>query len=61
MTGPSDSVLGMKKERVISKFINQMPVRFEVAKGPAEINGILVDIDELSGKALMIQRIRELA
>lgn len=59
MTGPIDSVLGIKKESVINKFINQLPVRFEVAKGPAELNGIIVDIDELTGKALAIKRIKE--
>lgn len=59
MTGPSNSVLGIEKDRVINKFITQRPVRFEVAKGPAEINGILVDIDESTGRALKIQRIRE--
>jgi len=61
MTGPIDSVLGMEKERVISKFTSQMPVRFEVAKGPVEINGILVDIDVNTGKAIKIKRIKELA
>ncbi|WP_366749692.1 TIGR00282 family metallophosphoesterase [Tepidanaerobacter sp. EBM-38] len=59
MTGPCNSVLGIEKERVINKFISQMPVRFEVAKGSAEINGIIVDIDESTGRALKIQRIRE--
>ena len=59
MTGPINSVLGIEKEKVINKFVAQMPVRFEVAKGPAELNGILVDINELTGKALAIERIRE--
>ena len=59
MTGPSNSVLGIEKDRVINKFITQIPVRFEVAKGPTEINGIVVDINESTGKALKIQRIRE--
>ncbi|HHV17580.1 MAG TPA: TIGR00282 family metallophosphoesterase [Thermoanaerobacterales bacterium] len=59
MTGPSNSVLGIDKNKVINKFITQIPVRFEVAKGPAEINGILVDINESTGKAVKIQRIRE--
>lgn len=59
MTGPSISVLGVEKDRVINKFLTQLPVKFEVAKGPAEINGILVDINESTGKALKIGRIRE--
>ena len=59
MTGPVDSVLGINKESVINKFITQLPVRFEVAKGPAELNGILVEVNELTGKAIAISRIRE--
>jgi len=59
MTGPVDSVLGIDKESVINKFITQLPVRFEVAKGPAELNGILVEVNELTGKAIAISRIRE--
>ena len=34
-----------------------MPVRFEVAKRPAQINGALVEIDVLTGNALNIKRI----
>jgi len=59
MTGPSDSVLGIKKESILNKFLTQMPIRFEVAKGPAELSGIIVAIDELTGKALTIERIKE--
>lgn len=57
MTGPVESVLGIEKDRVINKFITQMPVRFQVAKRPAQINGVLVEIAESTGKALSIQRI----
>ena len=57
MTGPSDSILGVEKERVIRKFLTQLPVKFEVAKGPAEINGIVVEIDATTGKAVQIKRI----
>lgn len=59
MTGPINSVLGIDKERVINKFITQMPVRFEVAKGPAELNGIIVAVNDVTGKAVAISRIRE--
>lgn len=57
MTGPINSVLGIEKDIVIKKFITQLPVRFEVAKGPAQINGIIVEIDAHTGKAQNIQRI----
>lgn len=57
MTGPKDSILGIEKELVIKKFISKLPVRFEVAKGPAQINGVVVELDENTGKARKIERI----
>lgn len=61
MTGPRDSILGVKKELVIKKFISQMPVRFEVADGGvAQFNGVLLEIDETEGKAHNITRISEI-
>lgn len=59
MTGPRDSVLGVKTELVIQKFISQLPVRFEVADGPAQFNGVILELDENKGKALKITRINE--
>lgn len=58
MTGPRDSVLGVKIDSVLKKFLTQMPVRFEVASGPVQINGVLLDVDEQKGKAVAIERIR---
>ena len=55
MTGPSNSVLGVEKDAVINRFISQMPVRFRVAKGTAEINGVLVDINRTTGRAIKIK------
>lgn len=59
MTGPRDSVLGVKTELVIDKFLSQMPVRFEVAAGVAQLNGLLLSINEATGKTESIQRIQE--
>ncbi|MFZ5597503.1 MAG: TIGR00282 family metallophosphoesterase [Bacillota bacterium] len=58
MTGPADSVIGVKKELVIEKFITQMPRRFEVADGLYQFNAVLVEVDENSTRALGIQRIQ---
>jgi metallophosphoesterase (TIGR00282 family) len=58
MTGPHDSVIGVKKETVIDKFISQMPQRFEVANGPYQFNAALVEIDEFTGEASSIVRIQ---
>lgn len=57
MTGPINSILGIDSERIIKKFITQLPVRFKVASGPAQINGVLIEIDKKSGKAINIERI----
>lgn len=57
MTGPFNSVIGVKKELVLQKFLTQMPVRFEVAGGPYQFNAVVVEIDEETGKALSIERI----
>lgn len=57
MTGPLNSVLGVKTELVIQKFLTQMPVRFEVSESSYQFNAIVVEIDELTGKAVSIERV----
>jgi metallophosphoesterase (TIGR00282 family) len=58
MTGPIHSVIGIKKELAIEKFLTQMPRRFEVAAGPAVFSAALIELDGTVGKAIGIQRIR---
>ncbi|MCL6639099.1 MAG: TIGR00282 family metallophosphoesterase [Firmicutes bacterium] len=60
MTGPRDSVIGVKKELVISKFISQLPVKFEVAAGLFQFNGVVIDIDGETGEAREIRRIQNI-
>jgi metallophosphoesterase (TIGR00282 family) len=58
MTGPYDEILGMKKEDVIYRFRTNLPVRFEVPKkGRAQLNGLYVELDDRTGKALHVERI----
>lgn len=59
MTGPSNSIIGMRPEEIINRFVTGLPTRFEVAKGPAELNGIVLDLDETKGTATGIQRIHK--
>jgi metallophosphoesterase (TIGR00282 family) len=59
LVGPLDSVIGAKKDSVIDRFIYQLPVRLEMAKGKTAIDAVLVTIDEGSGHATEVQRIRE--
>ncbi len=57
MTGPTDSVIGVKKEQAIARFLYQTPHRFEIPKGPVHLNAVLLDIDAKTGKAKAIERI----
>jgi len=57
MTGSFDSVIGVKKELAVERFLTQMPVRFEVAKKDIRLNGVVIGIDEMSGSALSVERI----
>ena len=58
-TGPHESVLGREIEPVIRRFLTNMPQRFEVAKERVILHGALIEIDDVSGKALKIQRVAE--
>ena len=57
MTGPTDSVIGVKKEQAIARFLYQTPHRFEIPKGPVHLDAVVIDIDGPTGKAKAIERI----
>ena len=57
MTGPYDSVIGVKKEIVMGKFLNNMPVRFEPASGDVRLCAVVIDCDESTGRARRIERV----
>ncbi len=59
MTGPEQSIIGMRKEQVIKKFLLQTHVRFEPSDEVPMINAVVIDIDEKNGKARSIKRIYE--
>lgn len=59
MCGPRDSVIGVKREQVVRRFLTQMPGRFEVAEGSVIVQGALVDVDDETGAALAIRRFQE--
>jgi len=60
MTGPYEGVLGVDREIIINKFLNFMPVKFELAKGKTQFNAVLLEIDEGTGKTCKIERINHL-
>lgn len=58
MTGPRDSVLGVKVEQVINKFLTQRPTRFEVASGAVELDALFLEIEPKTGMTQAIERIQ---
>lgn len=57
MTGPVDSVIGVKKELILQKFLSAMPVRYEVAGGPVALRGVVIGVEPDTGTAEEIKRI----
>jgi 2',3'-cyclic-nucleotide 2'-phosphodiesterase len=58
MTGPHESVIGMDRGAMVKRFLDSMPTKFEVAIGDVRINGILADVDDSTGRARSIVRVR---
>jgi len=57
MTGPVDSVIGVKKNVAIKRLIYQTPVKYAVADGDAQFNGVIISIDAETGFAREIKRV----
>ncbi|HET9229029.1 MAG TPA: TIGR00282 family metallophosphoesterase [Thermoanaerobaculia bacterium] len=57
MTGPYESIIGVRIDRIVKRFLTQTPTPFEVAKQDVRLAGAIVDIDETTGKARSIERI----
>jgi 2',3'-cyclic-nucleotide 2'-phosphodiesterase len=58
MTGPVQSVIGMKPNLVIQKFLTQLPRRFEVATGPSVLSAVVLNFNPTTGKTTHITRHR---
>jgi len=59
MTGPADSIIGDDAEAVLQRFLTGIPYRLSVGKGKVAFNGVMVRIDEESGRAISIDRIHK--
>lgn len=57
MTGPTDGILGTRADEVIARFRTHMPHRFCVANGPICAQGVLFDVDAVTGRAKDVKRI----
>ena len=58
MTGPFDSVIGMKKETAVERFITQKPIFYRIAEGDIRFCGVIVRVDKKTGLARFIERIQ---
>jgi metallophosphoesterase (TIGR00282 family) len=58
MTGPYESVIGIEKEQIIQRFLTNMPMRFETAKGEGVFSALIAEIDEETGKSNAVQRLQ---
>jgi len=58
MTGPADSIIGVKKEQIINKFLTGIPCRFETAKGTPILSCVVLEINSKTGESVSIQRLQ---
>jgi len=58
-TGPHESVLGREIEPVIQRFLTNTPQRFPVARDRVLLQGVIIEVDSVTGKATGIQRVSE--
>ena len=57
MVGPRDSVLGIEPSIIVSRYLDHLPRRFEVAAGVVQFNSVVIDIDDETGRARSIERV----
>src|SRR5437763_5198200 len=60
MCGPANSILGRAIDPIVNRFISNLPALFPVARGEVRLCGVVVSIDEATGRALSITRLNEL-
>lgn len=58
MTGPHDGVIGMQSAIVLERFLTGLNSRFTVSEGEVQLNGLMVEIDEITARAINVQRLR---
>jgi metallophosphoesterase (TIGR00282 family) len=58
MNGALDSVIGIKKEIILERFLKKLPIRMEVAEGPGPLCGVIFSVDSDSGRCVEIERVR---
>ena len=59
MTGPALSVLGVKPELSINRFLGGLPRRYEAAEGPCRLDAVLFTVDSATGRCLSARRVED--
>ncbi len=59
MTGPYDSVIGQIKELIIERYLTGLPNKFQVADSAATLCGVIVDVNDATGRARSIVRVQK--
>jgi metallophosphoesterase (TIGR00282 family) len=57
MTGPYSGVIGVDKDIILQRFLKQLPIKMEAARNGAELHGVIVAVDDSTGKAASIRRV----
>jgi hypothetical protein len=57
MTGPHDSVIGMERETVLTRFVTGLPARMEPASANPRLQGVVITVDDATGRASAIERL----
>ena len=57
MTGPRRSVIGVKTEQAIERFLTQRPLTYETAEGDVRLSAVVIEVDPATGRASSIERL----
>jgi metallophosphoesterase (TIGR00282 family) len=58
MTGPWNSILGVKVEKILERFQTCRPVRFDVADGPCVYSAVVIETDDTTDRTVSIERVQ---
>ena len=57
MTGPSQSVIGIRPDQAVNRFLGGLPRRFQPAEGPCKLDAVLFEIDTAAKRCVCVQRV----
>ena len=57
MVGPSQSVIGIRPDQAVNRFLGGLPQRFQPAEGPCKLNAVLFEIDAAAKRCLSVRRV----